>query len=137
MKRIIISFFLSLAILLNVTPASFAASGDIVQFRIPHVADAKGFASSRTSIVEVYFTPLKWVKKVNYVLTYSANGIPQGVAGSFDPNGKMTVKREFFLGTCSGNVCTKNKNVSKIKITTTFEYIDGFVKTRQSNLPLL
>lgn len=86
------------------------------------------------SIVRVQFVRVNNVKKVSYVSTYTYNNIPQGVSGSFNPNGKNTVQKDIFLGTCSQNVCIKHFSASNIQLEVTFEYKNGSQITKTYNV---
>ncbi|MBI2022888.1 hypothetical protein HYS97_03515 [Candidatus Daviesbacteria bacterium] len=75
--------------------------------------------------VNVIFVNLKSVSTLNYTLTYESSGVPQGVVGSINP-GNLNIKIEkIFLGTCSGNVCSKHTNLRNGVLTVTGKYKNG------------
>lgn len=53
---------------------------------------------------------------VSYQLTYSANGLPQGVMGKIDPKVEPTATRELLFGTCSAGVCTYHTNIANMRL---------------------
>ncbi len=63
------------------------------------------------------------VESVDYELTYSGNGMEQGVWGTI--KGGANVSRELFMGTCSHGVCVAHKNISGIKLGLTYKMKDG------------
>lgn len=135
MKKLLFAILLAIALSLPVASSSQAATPNLpAHFRIPHVAGVFGMGVAKKAIVKVHFAPLLWVKNVSYVLTYDANGIPQGISGSFNPNGKSNVSKEFFLGTCSGSVCIKHEKIKNVKIQATFEYTDNTTETKTDNI---
>ncbi len=135
MKKLLFAILLAIALSFPVATPSQAATPHLpVGFRIPHVANVYGMGVARKAIVKVHFAPLLWVKDVSYVLTYDANGIPQGVSGSFNPNGKHNISKEFYLGTCSGNVCIKHEKIKNVKIQATFKYTDNTSETKTNNI---
>lgn len=138
MKRLLFAFILLTAVLLPLssTPADATNSSKHIPFKIPHTADVPGIANSRTGKIKVYFSPVKWVKNITYMITYNSDGVPQGISGSFDPNGKLIVIKDFFMGTCSGTECVKHKKITKVKVEATFEYNDGVTKTKKDKLTL-
>lgn len=63
------------------------------------------------------------VESVDYELTYSGNGLDQGVFGSI--KGGANTSRELFMGTCSGKVCVGHKNISGLRLGLTYKMKDG------------
>lgn len=59
----------------------------------------------------VTFMNLSKAKNVEYTLSYSANGIPQGAVGSFAPDG-TNQSRDLYFGTCSKGVCTPHYGIT-------------------------
>lgn len=53
---------------------------------------------------------------VSYQLTYTANGISQGVMGKIDPKLEPTAIRELLFGTCSAGVCTYHQNIQGMRL---------------------
>lgn len=52
---------------------------------------------------------------VTYSLTYTANGIPQGVRGTVSPE-TAGEQRELLFGTCSGGVCRYHTNITNARL---------------------
>jgi len=69
--------------------------------------------SRGTNSVVVTFVNLGKVAKVTYTLSYTANGIEQGVVGSLTPAGVATDTRDLYFGTCSHGVCTAHRGIQK------------------------
>ncbi len=74
--------------------------------------------SRATHSVIPTFYALTGVRKFDYVLSYSANGIPQGVVGSFVPSGAND-SRDLYFGTCSKGVCTPHYGITGASLTIT------------------
>ena len=55
-------------------------------------------------------------KSLSYKLTYTANGVPQGVMGKIDPALEPTAKRELLFGTCSRGVCTYHRGLANMRL---------------------
>lgn len=82
---------------------------------------------ARQSVL-INFLKLGDVSKIDYVLTYNSNNIPQGVAGSINVNGEKLINREIFLGTCSKKSCIKH-SPKNIWLAVTTHYKSGKVVT--------
>src|SRR5262245_38881223 len=65
---------------------------------------SKAKLSRGTNSVPVTFLNLTRVAKVTYTLSYTANGVEQGVVGSITPTGQATDTRDLYFGTCSHGV---------------------------------
>lgn len=74
--------------------------------------------SRSTHSVSATFYSLPGVVRFDYVLSYSANGIPQGVVGSFVPAGQNE-SRDLYFGTCSKGVCTPHYGITGASLTIT------------------
>jgi len=74
--------------------------------------------SRETHSVVATFYAVPGVAKFDYVLSYSANGIPQGVVGSFLPGGTND-SRDLYFGTCSKGVCTPHYGITGASLTIT------------------
>lgn len=85
------------------------------------VAAATGYSSARlsrgTNSVIVTFLNLSKVSRVNYTLSYNANGVEQGVVGSLTPDGQTTDSRDLYFGTCSHGVCTAHRSITGATLT--------------------
>ena len=112
MKKILVIAF----ILFLLAPRSFSEVGP-AKPRVRPAGKAgavAGFISpslrrDRLALI-VYFYNLTKYKSVSYMLTYNANGVPQGVQGSV-PVKSYSASRTLLFGTCSKNVCTYHKNI--------------------------
>lgn len=77
------------------------------------------------SIIATFYA-LSGVSKFDYVLSYSANGIPQGVVGSFvPPAGGGNESRDLYFGTCSKGVCTPHYGITGASLTITTTMTSG------------
>ena len=77
------------------------------------------------NIVRIFFSNLKGVKKITYILTYQGNGVGQGIEGSFSPGKKTSFSQDLYLGTCSGKVCRSHTNIKNIQLEVTTKYTSG------------
>jgi hypothetical protein len=75
--------------------------------------------SRDTHSIVATFYDVAGVTKFDYVLSYSANGVPQGVVGSFTPNGSGNQTRDLYFGTCSKGVCTPHYGITSATLTIT------------------
>lgn len=80
--------------------------------------------SRATHSVIPMFYALTGVSKFDYVLSYSANGIPQGVVGAFMPTGGNDT-RDLYFGTCSKGVCTPHYGITNATLTITTTMTNG------------
>lgn len=55
------------------------------------------------------------VISVTYALTYTTNGIPQGVKGTVRPE-TAGEQRDLLFGTCSGGVCRYHTNITNARL---------------------
>ena len=74
--------------------------------------------SRGTHSVVATFYAIPGVNKFDYILSYSANGIPQGVVGAFVPSGSNN-SRDLYFGTCSKGVCTPHYGITGASLTIT------------------
>jgi|SRR3989344_2106328 len=122
MKGILITFFIVVLFFTQVLKVSGATK--------PKTSSMGSFSASGQYIkaknaVRAYFGNLKGIKKITYVLTYTGNGIGQGIEGSYSPGKKTSFSRDLYLGTCSGKVCISHKNVKNIKLEAIAKYTNG------------
>lgn len=87
--------------------------------------------SRPTKSVLVTFTNLGSVSKANYTLSYSANGIQQGVVGTLSPSGKSSDTRDLYFGTCSKGVCTPHTNITDASLTIATTLKNGRMNTKR------
>lgn len=88
------------------------------------------FNSGRKGLI-VKFSDLNTASPVTYELTYSTNGLEQGVVGAISLSEGKTATRELLFGTCSKNVCTYHKNITgaQLKITSKLKTDKTYIKT--------
>lgn len=116
--RIAVLFFLSLTFAFATHPI-YAAKPRIksVAGTKSSVSSAVGYSKAKlsrnTNSVVVTFQNLGSVSKITYTLSYTANGIEQGVVGSITPSGTATDSRDLYFGTCSHGVCTAHRGIQK------------------------
>lgn len=89
--------------------------------------------SRGTNSIVVSLFNLDKASKVGYVLSYSANGIEQGAAGSISPSG-ATDSRDLYFGTCSHGVCTPHYNIKNASLTVTTYLKSGGTYTKRYRL---
>lgn len=73
----------------------------------------------------VNFTGLSKAKSVMYTLSYTSNGIEQGISGILDSGGKNNLSRELLFGTCSSGVCRYHTNIKNMKFEVNSELTSG------------
>ncbi|MBI4097133.1 MAG: hypothetical protein HY428_01840 [Candidatus Levybacteria bacterium] len=122
MKRILLPLFILALVFVYVFPA--VAAPKPKKPAAPSIAMTTTFNKPKNT-VNAYFGNLKKVKKVTYTLMYDANGIGQGVEGSFVPGKKKAISKSFYLGTCSGRVCTKHRNINDIRLEVVTKFTNG------------
>jgi hypothetical protein len=91
---------------------------------------ASGRLVKSSNSVSAYFGNIKGVKRVTYTLMYEGNGVGQGVVGSFVPGKKTSFSKNLFLGTCSGRVCIKHRNIKNIQLEVVTKYTNGKSATK-------
>lgn len=67
--------------------------------------------------ITAYFNNLKYSTSTSYELTYTGNGIEQGVVGSIYPKEGNVSSRLLLFGTCSKKVCVYHKNIKNTRLT--------------------
>ena len=94
-----------------------------------------GYSSAKlsraTNSILVSFYNLNTITKVSYMLSYAANGIEQGVAGSLTSNGQTSARRDLYFGTCSKGVCTPHYNIKNATLTVTTTLVSGGTTTKR------
>lgn len=83
----------------------------------PAVYSSAKLSRGTHSVVATFYA-LAGVAKFEYALSYSANGIPQGVVGSFAASGQND-SRDLYFGTCSKGVCTPHYGITGASLTVT------------------
>lgn len=137
MPKFIFYLFISLFISLPVVAWALA---DPVLAAKPRLSPRQPITKTKTSISTGYssvrlsrpsnsiiatFTNLAAVKKVDYVLSYKAQGLDQGAMGSVSPAGTASDKRDLYFGTCSHGVCTPHRNITNSVLTVTTSLKNG------------
>lgn len=63
---------------------------------------------------------------IEYELSYDAEGgLPKGVIGTIEVDGKKSIERDITLGTCSSGTCVYDKGVTSIKVSLRFQSSKG------------
>lgn len=80
--------------------------------------------------VVVTLLNMSGVAKDTYMLSYMANGVPQGAMGTVSTHGDGSETRDLYFGTCSKGVCTPHYNIKNAILTITTELTNGstFIK---------
>jgi hypothetical protein len=127
MKRALFVFFIfSLIFLISpLSPKALALKKRIRAPKIPGVSYSSARLSRLTNSVIVTFLHLDKTKRVDYVLSYTANGISQGAMGAIVPTGQINDSRDLYFGTCSHGVCTPHYNIRNAKLTITTTLTTG------------
>lgn len=135
-KRFLVPVFLSLFLTVLFFPApAFAAKKRVRVSAGSGKATGVSYSSAKlsraTNSVVITFLNLSQVKRVEYVLSYTANGISQGVVGSFVPSGQSSNSRDLYFGTCSKGVCTPHYNIRGASLVVTTTLTSGAVSSKQ------
>src|SRR5450759_5090643 len=116
MKKIHALLFIILLLVLLSKPQSVFALKKRV--RAARAVYSSVRLSRGTHSVVATFYAIPGVNKFDYILSYSANGIPQGVVGAFVPSGSNN-SRDLYFGTCSKGVCTPHYGITGASLTIT------------------
>jgi len=130
MRKIAVLIFSILAISFF-APSAFAAKKFVPKVAVVSVSAVR--IPTKNS-VRAYFSNLRSVKTISYMLTYNSNGVGQGVSGSINPGKKLSVSRDLFLGTCSKNVCVRHNNPKNIKLQVTVTYVNNTSTSKTYNV---
>lgn len=107
-----------------------ASSGTATRAVGTKVASSVRFRPGRNGII-INFSGLNNAKSVNYKLTYSTNGTPQGAMGTITNLTKNIDSRELLFGTCSGGVCRYHGGITNARLVITSKLKSG-ITTRKS-----
>jgi len=102
--------------------------------RAPRAASltfSKVSLSRSTHSTVISFFHLNKVKRIEYTLSYNANGISQGAMGSFAPNGQSSDNRDLYFGTCSKGVCTPHYGIQNASLIVKTTLISGATNTKR------
>lgn len=116
MKKIISLLSIILLFFILVKPDSVYALKKRIRAARASYSSAKLSRGTHSVVVTFYAIPR--VVKYDYMLSYSANGIPQGVVGAFSPAGQND-SRDLYFGTCSKGVCTPHYGITNASLTVT------------------
>lgn len=139
MKRLLIYTLIIVSFTLaafTTYPRSVSAAKKIVKKAKVLTKSAAGisFSSAKlsraTNSIVLSLFNLNKAKKVSYILSYTANGIDQGVVGAITPNG-TTDSRDLYFGTCSKGVCTAHYNITNATLTVTTTLSSGGITTKR------
>ncbi len=131
---------LALALLIPSSPVQAAK----VRIRSPKTVRTKttlgiSYSSVRlsrpTHSIIVNFLNLTGLNRIEYSLSYIANGIPQGVVGSL-PGGGGNQSRDLYFGTCSRGVCTAHYNIRNAALVVTARLKNGATYTKRYRLKI-
>ena len=109
----------------------FAAKKLVRGPRVVSLSFSKVSLSRSTHSAVVSFFNLTKVKRIEYALSYDANGISQGVMGSFVPNGQSSDNRDLYFGTCSKGVCTPHYGIENASLLVTTTLSSGATNTKR------
>lgn len=110
---------------------ALAAKKRVRTAKVISVSYSSAKLSRATNSVVVTFKNLSKVSRVEYALSYSANGISQGVMGSFVPGGQATDTRDLYFGTCSKGVCTPHYGITNASLIVTTTLTSGKINTKR------
>lgn len=130
-------FLVAMAVSLGITLA-FPGTVQAAKKRVRKTAVSTAgvsYSSARlsraTNSVVATFRNLSSVRRVDYVLSYTANGIAQGVVGAFVPTGQAADSRDLYFGTCSKGVCTPHYNIRNASLTVTATLTSGATNSKR------
>ena len=114
---LLITFFLCLKPILAAKKRPSRSSGDGAPVRSYYtrgVRTAVRFRPDRRGLL-INFSSFDQVASATYSLTYTANGVPQGVSGTVTA-ATGGEQRELLFGTCSGGVCRYHTNITNARL---------------------
>ena len=91
------------------------------------VASSVKFRGDRRAII-LTLSDLSKASQVSYTLTYTGNGVSQGVSGSIKPVGESSVTRELVFGTSSAGVYRYHTDISNARLVITTYLKSGAYK---------
>ena len=118
-------------VFLSLPSEVLAAKKRVRTARAVGIAYSSARLSRGTNSIVITFKNLAKVKRVEYTLSYSANGIPQGVMGSFVPAGAASDSRDLYFGTCSKGVCTPHYGITGATLVVTTTLASGASHTKR------
>lgn len=139
MKRVLLYLCIITSLTLGaftVYPRSVYAAKKLVRKAKVLTKSAAGisFSSAKlsraTNSIVLSLYNLNKAKKVSYILSYTANGIDQGVVGAITPS-STTDSRDLYFGTCSKGVCTAHYNITNASLTVTTTLSSGGITAKR------
>jgi len=127
-KKILFLIFAFLAVfifpseVLAAKPRLSRGAGGAISIGGGYSSSAKFKANRLGIILSLY--GLKYTDSVSYELTYTSEGIPQGVISTVQATENNTT-REMLFGTCSKNVCRWHTNIKDSKLVVTAKLKSG------------
>lgn len=122
MKRITFATACILLLLFFINPEPAHALKKRIRAARAVYSTVKLSRATRSAVATFYAVP--GVSRFGYTLSYTANGIPQGVVGSFVASGTNET-RDLYFGTCSKSVCTPHYGISRATLTITATMKNG------------
>lgn len=110
------------------TPAATVEEEEVVAQADAAITADVAWSKVKSNTVVLTIGGLKsGYKTVTYEISYDTQGVVQGVTSRpMDISGKDTFTRDdIYLGTCSKNVCTPHKGVSKVSVVLEFTDTNG------------
>ena len=92
--------------------------------------------SRSTNSIIVTFQNLTNAKRVQYELSYLANGIAQGAMGTITTTGLVSDSRDLYFGTCSHGVCTPHYNITNAILLVTTQLTSGGTNTKRYRIKI-
>jgi len=91
------------------------------------VASSVKFRGDRRAVI-LTLSDLSKASQISYTLTYTGNGVSQGVSGSIKPDGEPSVTRELVFGTSSAGVYRYHTGISNARLVITTYLKSGAYK---------
>lgn len=112
MRTLIFSLFFLLAMFF---PQSVSAAKKISRSQVSAPVTSSAWSTLRLrsdhKSLWISLGGMQHASTVTYTLTYTADGVGQGVQGSHTPSDGNIIK-EILFGTCSGAVCSYHQNIT-------------------------
>lgn len=134
MKRLL-TYLLLVIFFFGLTRPAIAAKLRI-RFKASGISFSSAKLSRATNSVVLTLLNLNKVSKITYTLSYTANGIGQGVVGSIVPGGQTTDGRDLYFGTCSKGVCTPHYNINNASLLVETTLTNGAVNAKRYRIKI-
>ncbi len=112
---------------LSVPTKAEAAPAIFPSFKLPNALRVRIDSEQKNHFLNLYFSNLFFVNKISYEFAYNHDDGQEGIVGEIMPRGKVVVKKEIILGTCSADTtCVYHKNIQnmRLKVTTNYKFFD-------------